>query len=67
MVGSSCMISTLGHAREPWGMLGEHREHVSSVQISVHTYVDPNLHNINLLDVTPSLISQNPREWMFSA
>ena len=61
----SCMISTLGHAREPWGMLGEHCEHVSSIQMFFHTYVHLNLRNITLLDVTPSLVSQNPREWMF--
>ena len=66
----SCVTckGTLGNVvsiGEPWG-LGERSEHVSSLQVLFHTYVHPNLRNITLLDVTPSLMSQNPRDWMFS-
>ena len=31
---------------------------------STKTYVHSNLHNINLLNVSPSLISWNPSEWL---
>ena len=27
--------------------------------------IHPNLHNVTLRNITPSLISQNPREWMW--